>query len=283
MERLSAEWEGLRSEAVEVTGRQSGVDVNLAQSLLVLHQRGRRAFRVRTDGYARSFVARENRLDYYPAGPYEAMSCGPQPARAVIVQIPTAFENCVVEEGKWGTQMAPRYQFQDRRLEALVLSLVHAMTSGMAAPGAVLLSVAIVDRLCETARPNAVLSTPLGFTPTVKRLIAEYVDHHIGSAADLDRVAFLTGLARSQFGRLFRESFGAPMHQFVIRRKIEIATKLLLNNARVTDVALQLGFSSHAHFSTVFHRHTGLSPSSFRRESPGHDSRPGAQALYRQP
>ena len=32
----------------------------------------------------------------------------------------------------------------------------------------------------------------------------------------------------------------------------------------LTDVALDLGFCSHSHFTAVFHRHFGITPSQFR-------------------
>jgi AraC-like DNA-binding protein len=50
-----------------------------------------------------------------------------------------------------------------------------------------------------------------------------------------------------------------------MRRKIERAKQLLQSgHENVTDVAMQLGFSTPAYFATVFKRYTGQSPHTYR-------------------
>lgn len=265
MEHDVAEWEGLKSQLFECTGWKNAIGLTLAQSVLLYHQEGGRNVGVRASGHAWKFVSRRGRFDYFPAGQYDAIVSGPSPSRGVKVEIPVGFENAVLEEGRWGIELSPRFQFQDRRLEGLVLSMVNAAAKRLAPPDAILLSVAVVDRLYETALPPAAGERSARFTQTVQRLIADYVDHYVGSSIDVDKVAFLTGLARTQFGKVFRESFGMPLHQYVLARKIRVATQRLLDDVRVTELSHELGFASHAHFSTVFRQHVGTTPSQFRK------------------
>jgi AraC-like DNA-binding protein len=69
------------------------------------------------------------------------------------------------------------------------------------------------------------------------------------------------------FLRLFREAFGETPHQFLTRLRIERARYLLTVTRRsVTDVCLDVGFSSLGSFSTLFSRRVGLSPAAFRRQ-----------------
>lgn len=267
MQHYVAEWEGLKSERFECTGWKTLKDERLAQSVLVLHQQRDRAFSVRTRGMSVRFEAQVGRFDYYPAGLYDNILSGPSPANGLMVEIPAAFENSVLEEGRWGVELAPRFQFQDRRLEGLVRSLVDAAARRLVASDAVLLSVAIVDRLYETAQPASCAERSSRFTFTVQQLIVEYVDQYLGSSIEVDKVAFLTGLGRSQFGKIFRESFGVPLHQYILARKIEAAIRRLKDDVRVTELSHELGFSSHAHFSTVFRQYVGLTPSQFRKDS----------------
>jgi len=58
--------------------------------------------------------------------------------RATLIEIPVAFEMSVLEEGHWGSELTPRFQFKDRRLEGLVQSLIHASDYSMAPADAVL-------------------------------------------------------------------------------------------------------------------------------------------------
>ena len=69
------------------------------------------------------------------------------------------------------------------------------------------------------------------------------------------------------FSRLFTEAFGETPHEFVTRRRIERAKRLLLaDSASVTDICFDLGYESLGSFSTRFRSLTGLSPVAFRKE-----------------
>jgi AraC family transcriptional regulator len=266
MQKNAIEWEGLESRLFECAGWMNSIDHELAQSVLLFHEQGERTVGVRSNGSSWKFVTQPGRFDYFPAGKYESIVSGPTPTSGVKVEIPSAFESSVLEEGRWGTELSARFQFQDRRLEGLVHSLLDAADRRLAPADAVLLSVAVVDRLYETALPAGGGDRSSVFTSTVKRLVVEYVDQHLGYSIDIDRVAFLTGLGRTQFGKVFRESLGMPLHQYVLARKVQVATRRLLDDVRVTELSHELGFSSHAHFSTVFRQYVGVTPSQFRKE-----------------
>jgi AraC-like DNA-binding protein len=88
-----------------------------------------------------------------------------------------------------------------------------------------------------------------------------------------DRVTLETSarhacLSPFHFNRLFARAFGETPHEFVTRRRIEEAKKLLLRDAHsVTDICFAVGYESLGSFSTRFRSLTGLSPASFRREA----------------
>jgi len=267
MQNQIVEWEGLQSKEFDCTGWKTANVLELPQSVLLFHRSGGRPVSLRSNGISWKFVTQAGRFDYFPAGTYSSVASGPGPARGLKVEIPVPFENSVHEEGGWRTELSPRFQFQDRRLEGLVVSLIQATDRKLAPPDAIMLSVAVVDRLYEIAQPSAGLDRSCKFTNTVQRLIAEYVGQYLGSPIEVDRVAFLTGLARTQFGKFFRESFGMPLHRYVLTRKIHVATRRLLDDVRVTELSQELGFASHAHFSTVFRHYIGLTPSQFRKTS----------------
>jgi AraC-like DNA-binding protein len=52
----------------------------------------------------------------------------------------------------------------------------------------------------------------------------------------------------------------------VTQLRVERAKQLLADTARsVTEIAMDLGFSTSAYFTAVFHRETGTTPTDFRR------------------
>jgi AraC-like DNA-binding protein len=68
------------------------------------------------------------------------------------------------------------------------------------------------------------------------------------------------------FIRQFEAVFGVTPHQFRIQARLDIAKHLLtIGDYSVTDVCMEVGFSSLGSFSTLFTRRVGEPPSVYRR------------------
>jgi AraC-like DNA-binding protein len=67
--------------------------------------------------------------------------------------------------------------------------------------------------------------------------------------------------------RVFRERAGVPIHRYLTRLRLRAAIERLADGADdLTALALDLGFSSHGHFTDTFRREFGRTPSDVRRE-----------------
>src|SRR3990172_9696100 len=78
-------------------------------------------------------------------------------------------------------------------------------------------------------------------------------------------VAREVGMSPFHFIRLFKAVFGETPKQCQLRARLERAKVLLLTTeSSVTDICMEIGFSSLGSFSSVFSRRVGLSPSSYR-------------------
>jgi len=74
------------------------------------------------------------------------------------------------------------------------------------------------------------------------------------------------GLSPWHLLRSFRAAFGETPQEFVTRLRVERAKHLLtVTNRSVTEICLDVGFSSLGTFSLLFKRHVGCSPREFRR------------------
>ena len=70
--------------------------------------------------------------------------------------------------------------------------------------------------------------------------------------------------------RAFRQEVGLPIHRYALRQRLLLALEALAQGKRnLAALALDLGFSSHSHFSTTFLRTFGLAPSAFRARAKG--------------
>jgi AraC-like DNA-binding protein len=83
----------------------------------------------------------------------------------------------------------------------------------------------------------------------------------------------LTTLARrvhaSPFylARSFRRLTGMPLHRYHLRARLAAALDQVRDTSLdLTSIGVQLGFSSHSHFTAAFHRAFGATPSAVRKE-----------------
>ena len=73
-------------------------------------------------------------------------------------------------------------------------------------------------------------------------------------------------LSRSQIIRLFRKEYGITPGQYILQKRIETAQYLLgVTGMSVGEIAARLYFSDGCYFSAVFRRHTGYSPTAWRK------------------
>jgi AraC-like DNA-binding protein len=106
------------------------------------------------------------------------------------------------------------------------------------------------------------------------------------SIADLAREVHISPF---HFIRQFEAVFGVTPHQFRIQTRLDAAKHLLAaGHLSVTDVCMEVGFSSLGSFSALFTQRIGETPSAYRRrvramvQVPGNvpaDLRPGCLAL----
>lgn len=82
---------------------------------------------------------------------------------------------------------------------------------------------------------------------------------------DVATLAARAHVSPSHFARSFREAYGATPHQYLLARRMERAALLLRETDRpVTEISLDVGFSSLGSFSATFSRWLGVSPSAYR-------------------
>jgi AraC-like DNA-binding protein len=99
------------------------------------------------------------------------------------------------------------------------------------------------------------------------RRVAAYVGERIGSQITLQDMAAAAGLSRMYFAAQFRAATGMRPHEYLLRRRIDLAVSLLADDsASLVEVALAVGFQTQAHFTTVFRRFVARTPQQWRRE-----------------
>ena len=94
-----------------------------------------------------------------------------------------------------------------------------------------------------------------------------YLATELGGSIRLTEIAHAVGASPGYLTQLFRAVEGVPLHAYLTQLRLAQALVELPHAEDLTGLALELGFSSHSHFSARFRRAFGLTPSEFRRSS----------------
>lgn len=84
----------------------------------------------------------------------------------------------------------------------------------------------------------------------------------------VDELARLCTISQSHLMRCFKASTGWQIHKYIAGQRINTARTLLAQpGSSCRDVAERLGYRSPAYFATAFRRHTGITPTEYRRRA----------------
>jgi AraC family transcriptional regulator len=100
------------------------------------------------------------------------------------------------------------------------------------------------------------------------RRVCEHIERNIGSPIRVSDLSALVQLSEAYFARAFKHTYGQTPHSYVIERRLDQASHLLLNgNTLISDIAVACGFTDQAHLCKLFRRRMGQSPAAWRRET----------------
>jgi AraC-like DNA-binding protein len=154
----------------------------------------------------------------------------------------------------------------DPRAQALVALLRHSALQGVAEPlETESLALTLVQRSLGPRTTHAA-----GGSAGRQRL-ADRVKLIL--AGDLSRrwalaeIAASAGCSAVYLTQVFQKVEGVPLYRYQLRLRLARALDLLAQCEDLTELSLDLGFSSHSHFSAAFQQTYGYSPSEFRRSA----------------
>jgi AraC family transcriptional regulator len=96
----------------------------------------------------------------------------------------------------------------------------------------------------------------------------DYADAMCHEPIGLSEIAAAACLSPTHLLRSFRQAFGQSPYQFLTEKRIQRAMLLLRTTALpVTEICAAVSFESLGTFSSLFRRRTGVSPSTYRRQT----------------
>lgn len=94
-----------------------------------------------------------------------------------------------------------------------------------------------------------------------------YIEKNLHEEIPQSKVAEYCGMTPFHFSRQFKQIYGITFQEFVIRRRITEAIRLLKNpSASVTNVCYTVGFRDLSYFTRTFRRYVGMTPSRYKMD-----------------
>lgn len=94
-----------------------------------------------------------------------------------------------------------------------------------------------------------------------------YLASRMTEAVALEDVAAAVNASPFNFARIFQQQTGLPIHRYLTVLRLRAALERIADpHIDITEIALDLGFSSHSHFTDVFRREFGKTPSFIRQK-----------------
>jgi AraC family transcriptional regulator len=165
----------------------------------------------------------------------------------------------------------PRVHFEDAVVWETAAKLRSAIEAGQAKKTPYLLALSSVLAFelsrCDNGPVRDTALNRGGLASWQKRAVVNYIEQHLSKQICLVSLAERAHLSQHHFCRAFKQSFGVPPHRYHVQRRIEQAKLLLADRAiSITDIGMTLGYSQTSSFSVAFRKHTGRTPTEYRRE-----------------
>lgn len=112
----------------------------------------------------------------------------------------------------------------------------------------------------------AVEPTGQGLAPWQKLRITRFVENNLHEVIRTEDLAAIARLSVSHFSRAFRDSFQETPYAYVLSRRVARAKEMMATTEdSLAQIALSCGMADQAHFSRLFRRLAGETPSCWRR------------------
>lgn len=162
-----------------------------------------------------------------------------------------------------------RFQVRDTQIENIGWAVKTEVEAGRPSGRLYLdsLSVSIAARLISAH--SSVAREPNhkngGLAGRRLKQVLLYIDDNLARDISLADVASVAGLSVSHLKVLFRQAFGIPVHQYLIRRRLERAKDLLSEGKLpISQIAFETGFAHQSHLARHMRRVFGVSPRTFK-------------------
>ena len=249
---------------IEVPGlRDNRISIHVGPSVRVSCRR---------DGYSHRGTSVHGDIHIIPAGTPSVWEVSDKDTFLVLSVSPELLNRVAEHFGldPRKVEIRNRFQVRDEQLENIAWALKAEMEAGYPCGRLYVdsLAVAVAARLLHRHSTAAREPRKMNGRLSERRLrqVLCYIEDNLSQDISLHDVAAVAGLSASHFKSLFRESTGLPVHQYLIRRRVERAKSLLSQGKMpISQIAFETGFAHQSHLARHMRRLLGVSPKTLRQ------------------
>ena len=204
----------------------------------------------------------------------EVWTAWDRPIEFIVLAIhPDVMQRAAYERGKT-IVLKPEPNLSDQ----VVVNLVHAIHSEIRSgcPAGPLLGESLAtDLSAYLRRQHAIEPIHLpyfkGGIPRVRlNRVLEYVEASLATKLRVAELAGISEMSPYYFGKLFKQSTGLTVHEYVTKRRVQRAIDLLKRErVDISGVGAAIGIPDQSQFTRLFHKYTGITPRRYRASSVG--------------
>lgn len=125
----------------------------------------------------------------------------------------------------------------------------------------------VLEMLAEVARQRERENRA---APHWLKLATELIHERFSEGLTLEDISLATGVHPVHISRAFRKHHRCTVGDYIRRLRIEYASRQILSSKEtLLEIAASAGFSDQSHFSRLFKRHMGMTPTEYRRTLAG--------------
>jgi transcriptional regulator GlxA family with amidase domain len=125
----------------------------------------------------------------------------------------------------------------------------------------------LIDSARQTQTPYRLYHFQKSHEDKEIRKVQEWLELHYKDVVKLSHMANAGGMGERTFSRRFKKATGDKPFEYLQMMRIESARKILEStNETIDNITFQIGYEDVSSFRRLFKKHTGLSPSLYRKK-----------------
>ncbi|MGE6855960.1 helix-turn-helix domain-containing protein [Bacillus sp. FSL K6-2841] len=94
----------------------------------------------------------------------------------------------------------------------------------------------------------------------------QYIDQHSEEPLSLTSLSQMAGISANHYSELFKKHFNVSVTDYITKKRMARAKQLMAKgNAKLKDIALEIGYQDPYYFSRIFKKKTGMTPSTYMK------------------